>query len=442
VIRATCADYCVLTQRQGIWAAGNQAFVNTTYYERLQRKKTGNWKWCSRSAEYRKLETLHLCQVCRPVWGGILFGSLDHRPVRGNERAESTDHSREAEAKIVSLTSPSFPIFHCHSLAFPPSLLSRSPLRKSIPLMLNSSRPRFLLPTHAAAADSQSPEDPPRSMDQPPPSSSGRGGGPTTPRRQLQGPRPPRLNVRMESHAIKKPAPTGPPPPAQTGPQGSRRDQQHPARAPVIIYDASPKVIHAAPSEFMALVQRLTGAQPRPPSEAHLLQADHDGMPFLPPELPLSPSAAMSPAARLATIERSVRPMPEPAPLDFAATDAYDGTLAAVLGPARPGILSPLPSSLPPTAASGSFSPLPFDPNSLSWINELSPILRAASTAGAGTSSAPGAGGPSNGASGRPPPPAYYSDPFVPSPRNLLLATPTIPSPTTCAEFFGSLPDF
>jgi MAP kinase substrate 1 len=310
--------------------------------------------------------------------------------------------------------------------------------------MLNSSlpdsRPRFLLPTHAAAAaDGPSPEEPPRRMDQPPPpSSSGRGGGPTTPRRQLQGPRPPRLNVRMESHAIKKP------PPAQTGPQGSRLDQhQQPGRAPVIIYDASPKVIHAEPSEFMALVQRLTGpgpagAQPRPPSEARLLQADHDDVPFLPPELLLSPSAAMSPAARLATIERSVRPMPEPAPLDFA-PDACDGTLAAVLGPARPGILSPLPSSLPHAAASGSFSPLPFDPNSLSWINELSPILRAASTAGAGTPSAPGAGGPSNGASGRPA--AYYSDPFVPSPRNLL-ATPTIPSPTTCAEFFGSLPDF
>jgi MAP kinase substrate 1 len=87
-----------------------------------------------------------------------------------------------------------------------------------------------------------------------------------------------------------------------------------------------------------------------------------------------------------------------------------DGTLAAVLGPAHPGVLSPLP----------------FDVSSLSWINELSPILRAA----AGTSSA---GGASNG----PPPPAYYSDPFVPSPRNLL-TTPT----TTCAEFFGSLPDF
>lgn len=320
--------------------------------------------------------------------------------------------------------------------------------------MLNDSHPysHFLLPHH-----SPSPEPPPRRMDHQP-SSSGRGGaGPTTPRRQLQGPRPPRLNVRMESHAIKKPAPAGPPPPAQA--QHGRRDhqtqQQQPARAPVIIYDASPKVIHAKPSEFMAIVQRLTGPGSGAPPVPHEAGQEHQqtdddmlGQPFLPPELLLSPSAAMSPAARLATIERSVRPLPEPAAaaLDYHVPDD-DGTLAAVLGPAAPrpgpGILSPLPSSLPPAAASGVFSPLPFDLSGISWLNELSPILRAASTAGAAGSSATasGAGGPSNGASGRPPPPAYYSDPFVPSPRNLL-ATPTIPSPTTCAEFFGSLSDF
>ncbi|KAK3144802.1 hypothetical protein QOZ80_4AG0318100 [Eleusine coracana subsp. coracana] len=316
-------------------------------------------------------------------------------------------------------------------------------LNESHPYSRPDSRPHHFLLPHAA--DIPSPK--PRRMDQQP-SSSGRGGGggPTTPRRQLQGPRPPRLNVRMESHAIKKPAPSGPPP-LQAQAQG-RRDHQHqlqqaglpPARAPVIIYDASPKVIHAKPSEFLALVQRLTGPGSGAPPPLHPEAGQDDdmlGQPFLPPELLLSPSAAMSPAARLATIERSVRPMPEPAaaPLDYVPDHDDDGTLAAVLGPAppRPGILSPLPSSLPPAAASGVFSPLPFDLSGLSWLNELSPILRAA-----GSSSAPGA--PTNAPS-RPPPPAYYSDPFVPSPRNLL-ATPTIPSPTTCAEFFGSLPDF
>ncbi|KAL6652875.1 hypothetical protein ACP70R_011800 [Stipagrostis hirtigluma subsp. patula] len=283
---------------------------------------------------------------------------------------------------------------------------------------------------------------PPQRMDAP--SSSGRPA--TTPRRQLQGPRPPRLNVRMESHAIKKPAPAA---------QG-RKEQQTgppPPRAPVIIYDASPKIIHAKPSEFMALVQRLTGpGSGNPPADSRQetteYQADDDaalsGQPFLPPELLLSPSAAMSPAARLATIERSVRPMPAAPGADYVDlvpdTGAEDdGTLAAVLGPARPGILSPLPSSLPPAAASGQFSPLPFDPACISWLNELSPILRAASTAGAGASSSGiGGAGPSNGAPR--PPPSYYADPFVPSPRNLL-ATPTVPSPTTCADFFGNLPD-
>ncbi|OEL24449.1 hypothetical protein BAE44_0014532 [Dichanthelium oligosanthes] len=289
-----------------------------------------------------------------------------------------------------------------------------------------------------------------------PPSSSGR--GPTTPRRQLQGPRPPKLNVRMESHAIKKPSGSAAaglpaaPAPAQGPP---RREQQQPARAPVIIYDASPKVIHAKPSEFMALVQRLTGpGSGAPPPQQQEYQADDDDddvlllgqTTFLPPELLLSPSAAMSPAARLATIERSVRPMPAPAAdydvgLPGVGRADDDGTLAAMLGPARhPSILSPLPSSLPPAAASGLFSPLPFDPSSISWLNELSPILRAASTGPGASSSAFATGAASNGGSFRPPPPAYYSDPFVPSPRNLL-ATPTVPSPATVAEFFGSLPD-
>ncbi|KAG0525746.1 hypothetical protein BDA96_06G083200 [Sorghum bicolor] len=354
------------------------------------------------------------------------------------------------------------------------------------------SRSPFLHHGHAhAAADTEHHRGAQQGMD--PPSSSGRT-TPTTPRRQLQGPRPPRLNVRMESHAIKKPSGSGSSgvvPPGGQG-HGRPRDHHHPqqpgGRAPVIIYDASPKVIHAKPSEFMALVQRLTGpgaggsgsATP-PDAQAQQSEAHHHmvvdggggddnpllGQAFLPPELLLSPSAAMSPAARLATIERSVRgPMPSSAPAaatDYDVLDAQtgglggggddDGTLAAVLGPAlrHPSILSPLPSSLPPAAASGLFSPLPFDASSISWLNELSPILRAAAAAaastanaGAGASSSGGfgpGGATSNGGGGsRQQPPAYYSDPFVPSPRNLL-ATPTVPSPATCAEFFGSLPD-
>ncbi|CAN6228058.1 unnamed protein product [Urochloa humidicola] len=361
------------------------------------------------------------------------------------------------------------------------------------------SRSPFLLhglPPHAAGASAETePRDRAlqvQGMD--PPSSSGRGGGgPTTPRRQLQGPRPPRLNVRMESHAIRKrqhhPSGSGlaaaAAAPAAAQPAAAQRREQlehhhQPPRAPVIIYDASPKVIHAKPSEFMALVQSLTGpgsAAP-PPHHHHQTPDDDDGdddimllgqttttttTTFLPPELLLSPSAAMSPAARLATIERSVRPLPPATSAsdydmggvlqgyDGGGTSGGggpgdDGTLAAVLGGARhhPSILSPLPSSLPPAAASGLFSPLPFDASSISWLNELSPILRAASStsftaASAASSSAAAFAAATNGGS-RHPPPAYYSDPFVPSPRHLL-ATPTVPSPATVAEFFGSLPD-
>ncbi|KAH0471058.1 hypothetical protein IEQ34_000781 [Dendrobium chrysotoxum] len=66
---------------------------------------------------------------------------------------------------------------------------------------------------------------------------------------QLQGPRPAPLKVNKDSHKLKKPS--FPPPP--TAPSAIQR------RPPVIIYTVSPKIIHTKPSEFMSLVQRLTG---------------------------------------------------------------------------------------------------------------------------------------------------------------------------------------
>ncbi|PKA66803.1 Protein MKS1 [Apostasia shenzhenica] len=71
----------------------------------------------------------------------------------------------------------------------------------------------------------------------------------STPRRseiQLQGPRPAPLKLHRDSHKITKPLPAPSTQPAQR-------------RLPVIIYTVSPKVIHTNPSEFMSLVQRLTG---------------------------------------------------------------------------------------------------------------------------------------------------------------------------------------
>lgn len=67
-----------------------------------------------------------------------------------------------------------------------------------------------------------------------------------SPRKELQGPRPAPLKIHKDSHKIRKP-PVAPQPPA------------YPPRQPVIIYTVSPKIIHTNPSEFMDLVQRLTG---------------------------------------------------------------------------------------------------------------------------------------------------------------------------------------
>jgi len=61
---------------------------------------------------------------------------------------------------------------------------------------------------------------------------------------QLQGPRPTPLRINKNSHKIKKP-PLAP---------------QAQPRLPVIIYMVSPKIIHTTPSEFMSLVQHLTGS--------------------------------------------------------------------------------------------------------------------------------------------------------------------------------------
>lgn len=274
--------------------------------------------------------------------------------------------------------------------------------------------------------------------------------------RQLQGPRPPRLAVSKDSHKVRKP-PVAPQRnqhlQQQQQPAAQQLQQyQHQQRQPVIIYDASPKVIHTKPGDFMALVQRLTG--PGSTSQAQFDAAataaaaasgagpssaapSHPvAMEFEPREFLLSPTAALSPAARLAAIETSVRPLPPHhaqaalPPYYGAAADgffltAFDSadvdTLAAVLGPpaGRPGILSP--AALPPAASTGLFSPMPFDPSCLSWLSELSPFLPSAGTRA-----------------------VLDQAPFAPSPRSsLLLSTPTMPSPATVSvlEFFNNFPD-
>ncbi|XAR72342.1 hypothetical protein NMG60_11018949 [Bertholletia excelsa] len=76
-------------------------------------------------------------------------------------------------------------------------------------------------------------------------------------KRPINGPRPAPLRVSKDSHAIQKTSNSRPHLPC---PAVDARVEQR--RHPVIIYAHSPKVIHAKPCEFMALVQKLTGLSP------------------------------------------------------------------------------------------------------------------------------------------------------------------------------------
>ncbi|KAL1221581.1 Protein MKS1 [Cardamine amara subsp. amara] len=144
-------------------------------------------------------------------------------------------------------------------------------------------------------------------------------------KRQLQicGPRPSPLSVHKDSHKIKKP-PKHPAPPPD-------RDQAPPyaPREPVVIYAVSPKVVHATKSEFMNVVQRLTGI-----SSGFFLE---------------SGGGDVSPAARLAATENaSPRGGKEP-------TVEITMEEAAEFGGYAPGILSPSPAMLA-TTSTGIFS--------------------------------------------------------------------------------------
>lgn len=187
--------------------------------------------------------------------------------------------------------------------------------------------------------------------------------GKPSPRRevQLQGPRPTPLKVSKDSYKIRKPPP-GPSQPAAPPPANQ------PARAPVIIYTVSPKVIHATASDFMTLVQRLTG-----PSTTSA---------FPPP-----PEGQLSPAARLAALERAQAAGAGGSSSQSSLLGELDGDGANDMimdeldlpvagldrGGVGPGILSPMPGSLPSISPS-LFSPAA-DPNTLSFLHDLSPIF-------------------------------------------------------------------
>ncbi|PKU83250.1 protein MKS1 [Dendrobium catenatum] len=150
-----------------------------------------------------------------------------------------------------------------------------------------------------------------------------------SPRRQLQlqGPRPAPLRLSKDSHKIRKPPPA--------------------PRDPVIIYTISPKVIHVDLADFMGLVQRLTGPENAGPAD----------QPF-------------SPAAKLATIQNATvqaRPIHRPADVDD-----LDQLVMSRPTP-NPGILSPVPASLPPVSPCF-FSPSYLEPSFLNFLHDLSPV--------------------------------------------------------------------
>ncbi|XP_008779165.1 protein MKS1-like [Phoenix dactylifera] len=232
-----------------------------------------------------------------------------------------------------------------------------------------------------------------------------------SPRRELQGPRPTPLKVRKDSYKIKKPPPASsqpgaaaPPPPQPPPPHN---------RPPVIIYTVSPKIIHTKPSDFMTLVQRLTGP-------------DSSAGPSTDASLP-SPSSygggALSPAARLAAFEKSAPSSDgdraRSSGLDVEEPFGMDGGGPVVdRAGSFPGILSPMPASLPPISPNF-FSPITsFDTTSLSFLQELSPVF-------AGNKSFMDAG----------------ASTILPSP-NYFLSTPTVPSPGSCWDLLSQLPDF
>ncbi|XP_068660920.1 protein MKS1 [Aristolochia californica] len=216
--------------------------------------------------------------------------------------------------------------------------------------------------------------------------------GRPSPRRELQGPRPTPLKVRKDSYKIKKP------------PLAPLQQQTQPPpqpRPPVIIYTVSPKVIHTNASDFMTLVQRLTGFSSTAESTSSLAAVSS------------SRSGVLSPAARLATIEKTqVAEGDKMAIRDMDIVDQLDMPTSFDRAGSFPGILSPVPSSLPPISPNF-FSPSA-DPNSLSFLHDLSPFFSNRN---------------------------FIEGTFVPSPTAASFLSPTITYPSPSFDFFNQLFD-
>lgn len=169
-----------------------------------------------------------------------------------------------------------------------------------------------------------------------------RGGGEVSrpsPRKELQGPRPAILKVNKDSFKIRKPPV---PPPAHQQPRQEAPPVEE--RQPLIIYAVSPKVIHTTVSDFMNLVQLLTGNTSASTSSGG--------------------AGDLSPAARLASIEKT-SPCSKDREIAHNSsnyTGVDDDIMDSILESTDvemgrvPGILSPVPATLPPISP-GFFSP-------------------------------------------------------------------------------------
>lgn len=200
-------------------------------------------------------------------------------------------------------------------------------------------------------------------------------------RKELQGPRPTPLKIHKDSHKIRKP-PVAPPQPSQPPIQ--------PPRQPVIIYDISPKVIHTNPSNFMNLVQRLTGLSSV--SEVATATKSTRTTSTFTATATANPnfydSQIVSPAARYATIEKAARSPQGMKSLIFDKNgnidrdhqyasgldlglemDQYLGAVEMNSKGLFAGILSPGPASLPPIPQTF------FSPVSDGFFHDLSPVL-------------------------------------------------------------------
>ncbi|PVH36054.1 hypothetical protein PAHAL_7G345400 [Panicum hallii] len=176
----------------------------------------------------------------------------------------------------------------------------------------------------------------------------------------LQGPRPATLKVTNKADL-----------------QGrKKRPVQQQQQQPVIIYVESPKVVHAQPSEFKSVVQRLTGAPPPSSSSSMLLSSASSLLPLQPQfplqlygQLPLvassslwsttttvaaapaTPAASCLPADAAASIVRSLGFFISDDQLMSPAAFLYDHqsrqSMMAAAGPAGAAVQTPNPLLVP-----------------------------------------------------------------------------------------------